>query len=114
MKQRKAEIAASVVDICSVEEVRLDVDAAVVPPIKKSWEPVEYKIFVMYMPPTGEACRPELAFVASVRGDVDAVELPSDGEDGRGPQSEDHAGGKKEEPAARQETQENEEGPWDS
>jgi hypothetical protein len=58
----------------------LDIDAAVVPPMKESWEPVEFKIFVQYGPPTRDACRPELAFVASARGNVDAVELPYDGE----------------------------------
>jgi hypothetical protein len=60
--------------------VGLDVDAAVVPPMKELWEPVEFKIFVQYGPPFCEACRPELPFVASARRDVDAVELPSDGE----------------------------------
>jgi hypothetical protein len=81
-KQRKAEISTGVVadDSCSEEEVGLDIDAAVVPPMKESWEPVEFKIFVQYGPPPGEACRPKLAFVASARGNADAVELPSDGE----------------------------------
>jgi hypothetical protein len=81
-KQRKAKIAASVVadDSCSEEEVGLDIDAADVPPMKESWEPVEFNIFVHYGPPTGEACRLELTFVASARGNVDAVELPSNGE----------------------------------
>jgi hypothetical protein len=81
-KQRKVGIAASFVadDNCSEEEVGLDVDAAVVPPMKKSREPVESKIFVQCGPPTGEACRPKLAFVTSAREDVDAVEMPSDGE----------------------------------
>jgi hypothetical protein len=78
----KAEIAAGVVedDTCSEEEVGLDIDAAAVPPMKELWEPVDFKIFVQYGPPAGEACRPQLAFVASARGNVDAVELPSDGE----------------------------------
>jgi hypothetical protein len=81
-KQRKAEIPAGVVadDSCSEEEAGLDIDATSVPPMKESWEPMEFKIFVQYGPPVGEACRRELAFVASARGNVDAVELPSDGE----------------------------------
>jgi hypothetical protein len=81
-KQRKAEISTGDVvdDNCSEEEVGLDIDAAAVPPMKKSWEPMEFKIFVQYGPRAGEACRPELAFVASARGNADAVELPYDGE----------------------------------
>jgi hypothetical protein len=65
--QRKAEIASCVVadDICSEEEVGLDVDAAVVPPMKESWEPVELKIYVLYGPRASEACRLELAFFSS-------------------------------------------------
>jgi hypothetical protein len=80
-KHRKSEIAFGIVadNICSEEEMGLDVDAAVVPPIKESWEPVEFKTFVQYGPPTGEACRLELAIVASARRDVDAVELSSEG-----------------------------------
>jgi hypothetical protein len=62
------------------EEVRLDIDTAAMPPIKESWEPLEFKIFVQYGPPTCEACRPELEFVASARGNVDAVEQPPGGE----------------------------------
>jgi hypothetical protein len=81
-KHRKAEIADGAVadDSCSEEEGGLDIDAAVVPPMKESWEPVEFKIFVRYGPPIGEACRLELDFLASARGNVDAVKLPSDGE----------------------------------
>jgi hypothetical protein len=47
-KHRKAKIAASDVagDICSKEEVGLDIDAADVPPMKESWEPVEFKTFM--------------------------------------------------------------------
>jgi hypothetical protein len=47
-KQRKATIPAGAVadDSSSEEEVGLDIDAAVVPPMKESWEPVEFKIFV--------------------------------------------------------------------
>jgi hypothetical protein len=71
-KQRKAKISAGVV--ADEEEVGLDIDAAVVPPMKESWEPLEFKIFVQYGPPAREACRPELAFVASARGNVDAVD----------------------------------------
>jgi hypothetical protein len=82
-KQRKAEIAVGVVadESCSEEEeVGLDIDAAAVPPMKESWEPLEFKTFVQYGPPTGEAFCPGQAFVASARGNVEAVELPSDGE----------------------------------
>jgi hypothetical protein len=81
-KKRKAEISAGAFadDNCSEEEVGLDIDAAAVTPMKESWEPVEFKIFVHYGPPAGEACHLELAFVASARANVDAVELPFDGE----------------------------------
>jgi hypothetical protein len=80
--QCKAEIGDSAVtdDNCPEEEVGLDVDAAAVPPIKESWEPTEFNILVHYGPPIDEACRPELAFVASARGDVDAASPFSDGE----------------------------------
>jgi hypothetical protein len=54
------------------------VDAGVVPPIKGSWEAVEFELFVQYGPPTPTTCRLELAFLASARGAVDAVELPCD------------------------------------
>jgi hypothetical protein len=81
-KQREAEISVGAVadDSWSEEEMGLDIDAAAVPPMTESWEPVEFKIFVQLGPPAGEACRSELAFVASASGNVDAVELPSDGE----------------------------------
>jgi hypothetical protein len=80
-KERKTEIAAGVVaeDSCSEEE-GLDIDAAAVPPMNESRGPLEFKIFVQYGPLAGEACRFEMAFVASARGSVDAVELPFDGE----------------------------------
>jgi hypothetical protein len=80
-KQRKAHTGAGAVadDMCS-EEVGLDIDATVPPPMKESWKPVEFKIFVQYGPPGGEACRLELAFVTSASGNVNAVELPSYGE----------------------------------
>jgi hypothetical protein len=80
-KQRKAESAAGVVadDSCSEEEAGVVIDAAAVPPMRESWELVEFKIFVHYGPPIGAACRHELAFVASARGGMDAVELPCDG-----------------------------------
>jgi hypothetical protein len=82
-KQRKAEIAAGDVaddDSFSEEKVGLDIDAAAVPPIKEPWEQEELKTFVQYGPPADEACRPELVFLASARENVEAVELPSDGE----------------------------------
>jgi hypothetical protein len=83
-KQRKAEIAAGTFadDSCSEEEAGVTIDAAAVPPMKGSWEPVEFKIFVQNWPPTGAACRPELAFVASAKSAMDAVELPCDGKVG--------------------------------
>jgi hypothetical protein len=58
------------------------IDAAVVPPMKESWEAVELKIFVQYGPACGAPCRPELTFVASARGAMDAVEVSCDGEGG--------------------------------
>jgi hypothetical protein len=61
-KQRKAKISVGAVadDNCSEEEVGLDIDAAAVPPMKESWEPMEFKIFVHYGPPVGEGFRPEM------------------------------------------------------
>jgi hypothetical protein len=49
-KQRKAKLAVGPFadDNCSKEEMGLDVDAVVVPPMKESCEPVEFKIFVQY------------------------------------------------------------------
>jgi hypothetical protein len=65
-KQHKADIAnGGVADDSYSEEVGLDIDSAAVPPMKESLEPVEFKIFAIYGPPTGAACRPELTFVAS-------------------------------------------------
>jgi hypothetical protein len=62
--------------------VRVAIDAGDVPPMKKSWEAVEFKIFVQYGHPARAACWHEVSFVASARGAVDAVELPCDGEEG--------------------------------
>jgi hypothetical protein len=67
---------------CLEEEAGVAIDAAVVPPMKESWEPLEFKIFVQYGPPASATCRPEMAFVASARGGMNAVELPCDGEEG--------------------------------
>jgi hypothetical protein len=59
------------------------VDAADVPPIKGLWEAVEFELFVQYGPPSPTTSRPEMAFLASARGAVDAVELPCDAKEMR-------------------------------